>query len=120
MQEISLRLNCKQAAAHFWKSAAFEKESILRAHKAEDKVDALRKRASEIRAALEAVQAKQREQEKEDDLHLKLLIGSAMIVDVENASEDERMQKKVYISDVLAKNTVAQPARAFLKIKGWL
>lgn len=85
-----------------------------------DKVDALRKRASEIKAALEVVQAKQRQQEKVDDRRVKALIGAAMVADVENADTTEQTRMKTYISDVLARNTVAEPARAFLKVKGWL
>jgi hypothetical protein len=85
-----------------------------------DKVDALRKRASEIKAALEAVQAKQRQQERADDRRIKALIGEAMVADVEGASAAEQSGRKAYISDVLARNTVAEPARAFLKVKGWL
>ena len=85
-----------------------------------DKVDALRKRASEMKVALEAVQAKQRQQEKLDDRRVKILIGTAMVADVDNAETTEQARRKAYISDVLARNTVAEPARAFLKVKGWL
>lgn len=88
-----------------------------------DKVDALRKRANEIKAALEAVQAKQRQQEKADDRHIKALIGAAMVADVESADggdKQERTRRKAYIGEVLARNTVSEPARAFLKVKGWL
>ncbi|MDP8983001.1 MAG: hypothetical protein M3O35_20690 [Acidobacteriota bacterium] len=92
----------------------------MRGNNGGDKVDALRKRASEIKAALEAVQAKQRQQEKVDDRRVKALIGAAMVADVENADAAEQARMKTYISDVLARNTVAEPARAFLKVKGWL
>ncbi len=92
----------------------------MRGNNGRDKVDALRKRASEIKAALEAVQAKQRQQEKVDDRRVKALIGAAMVADVENADTTEQARMKTYISDVLARNTVAEPARAFLKVKGWL
>ena len=92
----------------------------MRGNNGRDKVDALRKRASEIKAALEAVQAKQRQQEKVDDRRVKALIGAAMVADVENADTAEQARMKTYISDVLARNTVAEPARAFLKVKGWL
>ena len=53
----------------------------MRGNTGGDKVDALRKRASEIKAALEAVQAKQRQQEKADDRRIKALIGEAMVAD---------------------------------------
>lgn len=85
-----------------------------------DKVDALRKRASEIRAALEVVQAKQRQQEKADDRHLKALIGAAIVADVVGGEPQERTKRRAYIGEILARNTVAEPARAFLKVKGWL
>ena len=85
-----------------------------------DKVDALRKRASEIRAALEAVQAKQRQQEKADERRVKALIGAAIVADVEGVEGAEQARRKEYVSAVLARNTVSEPARSFLKVKGWL
>jgi hypothetical protein len=85
-----------------------------------DKVDALRRRAHEIKAALEAVQAKQRQQEKVDDRRVKALIGAALVADVEGADTEERGRIKAYISGALTRNTVSGPARAFLKVKGWL
>jgi hypothetical protein len=102
------------------KRRRFSQRGLLRGNTGGDKVDALRKRASEIKAALEAVQAKQRRQEKADDRRIKALIGEAMVADVEGASAAEQSGRKAYISEVLARNTVAEPARAFLKVKGWL
>jgi hypothetical protein len=102
------------------RSDAVWRRRLLRGSNGGDKVDALRKRANEIRAALEAVQAKQREQEKADDRRVKALIGAAMVADVEVADAGDQTKRKAYISDVLARNTVAEPARAFLKVKGWL
>ena len=86
-----------------------------------DKVDALRTRANEIKAALEAVQAKQRVQEKSDDRRLKALIGAAVVADVETCADaDEQEKRKAYISGVLVRNTVSEAARTFLRVKGWL
>jgi hypothetical protein len=93
----------------------------LRPRTTGDKVDALRKRANEIKAALEAVQAKQRAQEKSDDRRLKALIGSAVVADVESCADTaEQEKRKAYIGGVLVRNTVSETARAFLRIKGWL
>ncbi len=92
----------------------------MRGVKTGDKVDALRKRADEIKAALEAVQAKQKQQEKSDDRQLKALIGAAMVADIDATEKDERASRKAYVSEVLARNTVSASARAFLKVKGWL
>jgi hypothetical protein len=92
----------------------------VRGMKTGDKVDALRKRASEIKAALEAVQTKQRQQEKADERHIRALIGAAMVDDVEAADKEDRVRRKAYVGDVLARNTLSEAARAFLKIKGWL
>jgi hypothetical protein len=96
------------------------KGGFLRGAKSGDKVDVLRKRANEIKAALEAVQAKQRQQEKTDDRRIKMLIGTAMVADVDAAEKEQRSQRKVLIAEVLARNTVSEGARAFLKVKGWL
>ena len=92
----------------------------MRGTKSSDKVDALRKRANEIKAALEAVQAKQRQQEKTDDRRTKMLIGTAMVADVDAAEKEQRSQRKALIAEVLARNTVSEAARGFLKVKGWL
>lgn len=92
----------------------------MRGTKSSDKVDALRKRANEIKAALEAVQAKQRQQEKTDDRRIKMLIGTAMVTDVDVAEKEQRVQRKALIAEVLARNTVSEAARSFLKVKGWL
>jgi hypothetical protein len=94
---------------------------LLKDVKTGDKVDALRKRANEIKAALEAVQAKQRQQEKADDRRVKALIGAAVIADVEGGADTaDGKQRKAYVSESLARNTVSGPARTFLKMKGWL
>jgi uncharacterized membrane-anchored protein len=94
--------------------------SALKSNESGDKVDALRRRAHEIKAALEAVQAKQRQQEKADDRRVKALIGAALVADVEGADTEEQARIKTYIGQALARNTVSGPARAFLKVKGWL
>jgi hypothetical protein len=83
-------------------------------------VDALRKRATEIKAALEAVQAKQRQQEKADERKIRMLIGTAMVADVDAAEKEQRSQRKALIAEVLARNTVSEASRSFLKVKGWL
>ena len=92
----------------------------MKGTKAGDKVEALRQRASEIRAALEAVEAKQRQQEKADDRLLKALVGAAVVADIDAAEPAERTRRRAYISEVLERNTVSESARAFLKVKGWL
>jgi hypothetical protein len=89
--------------------------SVSKNNNSGDKVDALRKRAHEIKAALEAVQAKQRQQEKADDRRVKALIGAALVADVEGADTEERARRKTYITEALARNTVSGPSRAFLK-----
>jgi hypothetical protein len=92
----------------------------LRGSNCGDKVDALRKRANEMRVALEAVQAKQRQQEKADARHLQALIGAAVVADVDGAEPAEGAKKRAYVSEILARNTVSEAARAFLRVKGWL
>ena len=94
--------------------------SALKGNTKGDKLDLLRRRANEIKAALEAVQAKQRQQEKADDRHLKALIGAAMIADIETAEAPDRTRRKAYITEVLARNAMSGPSRVFLKVKGWL
>jgi len=101
-------------------AALDRKGGVLRTKNSGDKVDALRKRANEIKAALGAVQAKQRKQERLDDRRLKLLIGMAVVADVQCDDAAEGNQRKAYIAEVLARNTVSETARTFLKVKGWL
>jgi len=92
----------------------------LRGSNGADKVDALRKRANEMRVALEAVQAKQRQQEKADARHLQALIGAAVVADVDGAEPAEGAKKRAYVGEILARYTVSEAARAFLRAKGWL
>ena len=98
----SLGWSCDKAAGAFDTDRGPHTGGLVRGTNSCDKVDALRKRANEIRAALEAVQAKQRQQEKADDLHVKALIGAAMVADVERADAVDQTKRKTYISDILA------------------
>jgi hypothetical protein len=83
-------------------------------------LETLRKRAGEIKAALKAVQAKQKAQARADDERLKSLIGEALIDDAESAGPETRGGRRAYISEVLDRQTKPPAARAFLKAKGWL
>lgn len=87
-----------------------------------DKVDALRKRAEDIRAALEAVQSKQRQQERKDRQRLASEIGEAVLQDIEAAEPEERPKRRALISEVITRRApeLSASARSFLKVKGWL
>jgi hypothetical protein len=92
----------------------------MRANKSTGKLDALHQRVTEMKAALEAVQTAERQQEKTDALRLEALVGAAVVADVAGATDDEGARRKTYISEALSRHVVAGPARAFLKMKGWL
>src|SRR5712691_1269647 len=89
-----LRMDLRQSRAANRSRRRTSRRRLVRGSKGEDKLDALRKRANEIKAALEAVQAKQRQQEKADDRQVKALIGTAMVADVEGADKDEQTKRK--------------------------
>lgn len=109
-----------EPAAVISRLAGFAKKGDIVRRKAEDKVATLQKRADEMKVALEAVQLKQRQQEKADDHRVKALIGAAMVASVESGANEDKAERKAYISDVLTRNTVAESARAFLRVKGWI
>ncbi len=82
------------------------------------KLDALTRRAADIKVALKQVQAQRRAQERADRQRLESLIGEALLADAE-ADTDSHGARKAYISEALDKYA-AGSSRAFLKAKGWL
>jgi hypothetical protein len=83
------------------------------------RLDVLGRRAADIKAALKAVQAKQRAQERADDRRIKALIGAALVADIEAADATTLGARKAYISEVLNRHAPAM-WKPFLTAKGWL
>jgi large subunit ribosomal protein L7/L12 len=79
------------------------------------KLDALRKRQEEIRAKIAEEESKRRKREEKEDTRLKLLVGSAVLADIEKTPET-----KAALLAVVERGITAPKDREFLKSKGWL
>jgi len=82
---------------------------------AEDKLEALRKRQEEIRAKIAEEETKRRKREEKEETRLKLLVGSAVLADIEKSPET-----KAALLAVVERGITAPKDREFLKSKGWL
>ena len=82
------------------------------------KLDALCKRADEIKAALLEVQSRRRAQERAERQRLEEIIGSAVLD--EAADEEAKGMPWPYVREILDKRVTSKESRAFLAEKGWL
>jgi hypothetical protein len=81
----------------------------------QNKLEALRKREAEIRAKIAEEETKRRKREEKDETRLKLLVGSAVLADVEKTPET-----KAAVVAVIDRGIGNPKDREFLKAKGWL
>jgi hypothetical protein len=84
------------------------------------KLDALNKRAAEMKDALKEMQARRRAQERVDRQRLEALVGAVLLADAEAEDEEVRAARRAYISDALNRRVTGEGNRAFLKTKCWL
>ena len=82
---------------------------------AENKLETLRKRQEEIRAKIAEEETKRRKREEKEETRLKLLVGSAVLADIEKTPET-----KAALLPVVDRAITAPKDRDFLKSKGWL
>jgi len=78
------------------------------------RLEALRKRAAEIKAQLAEEEAKVKTQQRKDDTREKVLIGAAFLADMEKNPDTRQL-----VAGVLERAIVAPKDRAFLKGRGW-
>src|ERR1039457_3459973 len=79
------------------------------------KLEALRKRASEIQAQIEKVEAKEKGKKRKEENRVKILVGVGIIADTLKNPET-----RAGVVSVLDRAITAPKDREFLKTKGWL
>ena len=79
------------------------------------KLEALRKKEAELKAQIAKFEAKEKAKADKQTNRVKLLIGGAVISDIEKNPDN-----RAVIVAVLDRSVTAANDRAFLKSKGWL
>jgi hypothetical protein len=82
---------------------------------ANEKVDALRQRKARLEAQIAAIEAAEGAKKRKEDTRLKVLVGAAILADVELHPET-----RAGIEAVLKRAISAPRDRDFLKAKGWV
>jgi hypothetical protein len=82
---------------------------------ANEKVDALRQRKARLEAQIAAIEAAESAKKRKEDTRLKVLVGAAMLADVELHPET-----RAGVEAVLKRAINAPRDREFLKAKGWI
>ena len=80
-----------------------------------ERLEALRKRANEIKAKIAAVEAMDKGRQRKDENRVKILVGAGVIADTEKHPET-----RAGVVSVLDRAITAPKDREFLKAKGWL
>lgn len=80
-----------------------------------DKLEALRKRKEQLQAQIAAQEAKEKAKARKEDTRLKVIVGAAILADVNLHPET-----RAGVAAVLERAITAQRDREFLKSKGWL
>ena len=78
------------------------------------KLDALRKKREQIAAQIAAVEAAEKKKARKEDTRLKVLVGAAILADMELHPET-----RAGVEAVLKRAITAPRDREFLKGKGW-
>ncbi len=81
----------------------------------DEKLEALRKRRAQIEAQIAAAESAQKAKARKEDTRLKVLVGAAILADVELHPET-----RAGVEAVLKRAIIAPRNRDFLKGKGWL
>lgn len=88
-----------------------------------DKIEALKKKQAQIESQIKALQAQDSAKKRKEETHLKILIGAAMMADIEKTTagnvEAGAKQKKAII-EVLNRAIQLKKDRDFLQAAGWL
>ena len=80
-----------------------------------ERLEALRKRANEIKAKIAAVEAMDKGRQRKDENRVKILVGAGVIADTVKNPET-----RAGVVSVLDRAITAPKDREFLKAKGWL
>lgn len=88
-----------------------------------DKIAALKKRQAQLQKQIDDLQAKADTKKRKEETHLKILIGAALLSDIEKTTagnaEAGAKQKKA-IKEVLNRAIQLKKDREFLQSAGWL
>lgn len=88
-----------------------------------DKIAALLKKQAQIQEQIKYLQAKDSAKKRKEDTRLKVLIGAAMIADIEKTtagSPEAGAKQKKAIKEVLNRAIQRKQEREFLTAQGWL
>jgi hypothetical protein len=87
------------------------------------KIEALKKKQAQIEEQIKALEAKDNAKKRKEETHLKILIGAAMIADVEKTTAgnaEAGAKQKAAIKEVLNRAIQLKKDRDFLTAAGWL
>ena len=88
-----------------------------------DKIDALKKKQAQIEAQIKALQAKNTAQDRKRDTRLKVLIGAALLADIEKTTSQNAEagdKQKSELKALLNRAIQRKQEREFLQSTGWL
>ena len=88
-----------------------------------DKIDALKKKQAQIEAQIKALQAKNTAQDRKRDTRLKVLIGAALLADIEKTTAQNAEagdKQKSELKALLNRAIQRKQEREFLQSTGWL
>ena len=88
-----------------------------------DKLAALKQKQAQIEAQIKALQAKEGQQKRKEETRLKVLIGAAIMADIEKTTAgnaEAGAKQKKQIKEVLNRAIQRKQEREFLTAHGWL
>ncbi len=83
--------------------------------KIEDELKDLKAREAKLKAKIDALSARQKEQARKDDTRLKVLIGAAVLADAK-----ANPQTGLFLKAILRRAVTAPRDKEFLQDKGWM
>ena len=81
----------------------------------EERLDALRKRAAQIKAKIGKIEAKTTAAARKEETRLKVIVGAALLADAKHYQVTAD-----FIREVLPRAVTAERDKEFLQSKGWL
>lgn len=88
-----------------------------------ERIEALKKKQAQIQAQIQALQQKENIQKRKEETHLKILIGAAVMADIEKnmeSSVESGDKQKKAIRELLNRAIQIKKDRDFLTARGWL
>lgn len=79
------------------------------------RLEALRVRQAKLQARIDKLENQNKQQDRKDDAHLKILIGATLLADATAHPETDKL-----IRAILARGKLTDRHREFLRGQGWL